>query len=570
MEDDGNQYFCVVSHRSLDKEVKLNFTLTVEVVPPKVSKIVSPPRIIHGESMNLTCSINGFKPKPISVTWLKIDSYGQKTELLSWDDDKTTIHDDKYSHNIFRSEHEDNSSNCLSSLTMRPTVMEDHNLNYMCRILHHATGTKAEESVKMSVSADPVLDPIQRSLDALKVGEEFQLSCKVHSFHPETIGISWYKESEPLTSQNDKVLCNDRGLCYLTSNLRYTPCVKDLGKTFTCNVRHQDLENPKCSSWKLKHLICEPTVSEIKCQPEVPECDQPAVLSCTVIGFYPRVCTIRWYRGLETIPSVNHTETTREDQESGLFSTTTEMNFTPTVALLGTEFQVEVAHNMKFTKKKFSINIKGLPQLKDIICSKCPPKYGEELTLNCEVTGCNPQDVEAEWRENDRPVQKEMKPEKVINKDFVSFILKLTPTAQHYGKLFSCLVKHKDLPQPVKKNTSLRLPDVQPTLSEITAVPETPKANRESRFLITISGSSQKHLQVRWFKSFTEFKSNIQTSEPQIGKDGLYSCSSTLTFTPSDKDHGASIRCEVTANRERKDKLYKLDLTGESQLDICV
>ncbi|KAE8605963.1 hypothetical protein XENTR_v10010534 [Xenopus tropicalis] len=87
--------------------------------------------------------------------------------------------------------------------------------------------------------------------------------------------------------------------------------------------------------------------------------------------------------------------------------------------------------------------------------------------------------------------------------------------------------------------------------------PEQFVSNRESRFNIHISGFSDKNLQVKWFKSFTPLTANAETSEPQIGEDGLYYCSGTLGYTPVSTDLNMSIRCQVTANIKTWEKEYK-------------
>eukprot|EP00079_Xenopus_tropicalis_P013142 XP_002941109.2 PREDICTED: uncharacterized protein LOC100498173 [Xenopus tropicalis] len=564
-EDNGAELSVWVTHRSLSLPISVSCPLKIEGVSPKLFTIVFPLRILHGESVTLTCPINGFKPKPLSVTWIRVDSAGQQTEIVSWEYGTTKMDYSRYSHCLKENVHEDHSNSFLSLLTMKPTVREDHGVNYICRTYHYATNSGAEERMEMCVLAVPELNQIKTSPEIPCVGEEMKFSCKIHSFHPQNLTVSWYKESEVLSTESSTTVANDNGLLSFTSCITYRPSVMDIGKRFRCEVSHPSLQHPKCVSWELKHLVHNPSVSDIKCNPEILERNQPAVLSCIIKDFYPEDLAIRWYKGLEPVSCNNYTEVLQEDTTSGFFSKTTEMSFIPSINDHGTEFHLEVTASGEVVKRTICIELKGLPQVKDIICNKHPPKYGEELTLSCEVIGCNARDITAEWRENDIPIfpRREMKAETQIHANSISFRLILTPTAEHYGKLFTCLIKHKDLMHPIKKNISLRLPDVPPTLSEITVFPKRPEANIGASFTISISGFSHKGLQVKWLKSFTPLTANIETTAPLAGRDGLYSCTSTLGYTPTDSDHDKFIRCEVTANREIKGKQFQLYLRGD-------
>ncbi|MEE6525113.1 hypothetical protein FKM82_024935, partial [Ascaphus truei] len=108
------------------------------------------------------------------------------------------------------------------------------------------------------------------------------------------------------------------------------------------------------------------------------------------------------------------------------------------------------------------------------------------------------------------------------------------------------------------------LPDKSPTLSEITVDPEKPQFNKEACFKIIISGFATKDIQVKWFRAFTILSEKIELSTPQIQKDGLYSCSSIMRYTPKEIDHDVSIRCEVvhTVSRKLQGKQYTLNLKG--------
>ncbi|XP_031756205.1 uncharacterized protein LOC105945667 [Xenopus tropicalis] len=556
--DDGAELTVRVYHITLSAPISVSHRLDVKGVNPKISKIVSPLRILQGESLTLTCPIYGFKPKPLSVTWLKVDSGGRETELLRWDKGTSTICDPRYLHELAEyekqeGEEEDHLNYFLSNVTLKPTVRGDHGAQYVCRTHHYATEHTAEKRMEMQVLALPELDPIQTLSEVLPVGKETTLSCTIHSFHPEPLGVSWYKGDELLASHNDPILPDASGLFHGTSRATYRPSVRDIGKRFRCEVSHESLQHPKCVSWELKHLVSKPLISEIECKPEVPECDQPVTLSCTARDFYPATCSVRWYQGRKTISPANDTEPAQQDPESGLFSKTTEMIFIPTINQHGAEYHVEITHSMEMTIRTYHLKLKGFPDIKDITCNTNPPIYGKPLTLSCEVIGCDICDVTAEWRVSGEPIEREMRNTE-INQNSVSFILTLTPTAEHCGKVVSCWVKRRDLQHPLKKNYLLKLPDVPPTLSEITAFPKDPPINKVADFTITISGFSQRKVEVKWFKSGEPLTEQVVTSEPQVGEDGLYSCNSTVRFPPTSNE---LIQCEVVTNKGKYTKQFQ-------------
>ncbi|OCT83545.1 uncharacterized protein LOC108713439 [Xenopus laevis] len=586
-EDDGAELTVKVTHSALRLPISESCRLKVRGVKPRLSRIVSPLHILHGEPLTLTCPINGFKPKPLLVTWLKVDSNGRETELLSWDQGTTNINDPNYSHHLAEDEREkggeeeDDMNYFVSNLTLTPTVKEYHGTQYVCRTHHYTTEHTAEKRMEMQVLAVPELDPIENSPEVLCVGEAIKLSCRIHSFHPQTLDVSWYKENEILTSYNDPILHNASGLFHFTSRITYTPCVKDIGKKFRCEVSHPSLQNPKCVSWELKHLTGEPRVSAIKCDPEVPGCNQTTTLSCTIEKFYPKDLKIRWYRGLEVIESESDPEGAKEDPESGLFSRTTEIQIIPTINDHGKQFHLEIMYRTMTAKKTFYMRLKGLPEVKDIIFHNYPPKYGEPLTLSCEVSECNGRDVTAEWQIRNNPITRGMRTETKTNRDSVSFLLTLTPTAEHYGKLFTCLIKHKDLPELIKKNICLKLPEFidcagsvlkkgaakknmeveatadigkEPQVGEIECVTPNPRKGESVTLQCKIKGQDVEHGDFSWSDGIFPIDENLIDNSNLTDGSG---CISKVTFTPDDDDDG-EIRFEATFNFVATERTFQL------------
>ncbi|XP_075043671.1 uncharacterized protein LOC142103527 isoform X2 [Mixophyes fleayi] len=566
IEDNGAELSVEVSHPALTSPVFVRRRLNVIGVPPKLLKIVAPHRLIHDEMVTLTCPINGFKPRALSIIWLKKDQNNQETELVTCDSTGTIIQNNKYSHNLIDNEHDDKSYSLLSAFMMKPNVSDDQGLKYICRTHHPATGKIAEQELDMEVTARPVMDPIQRTQNTLYVGDQMDLFCRIHSFYPEQIQVTWYKEDgTQLPSRTSDPLCEGSNLCYVTSTMKFRPKIKDVGKIFRCEVVHDSLVEPKSVRWRLTDLISTPTISDIRCDPKDPEIGEPVTLFSTVRDMYPKDCAVQWYKDLERL---QHTDHIQQDPESGMFSGTTELTLTPNIGDHGVDFHMEITHDATTIKKTFNLKLKvssGIPILSKITSDPNNPSYGRPLTLRCNVIGCRREDITVDWLENDKQLERHLATV-TVEKESLSCVLNITPTAEDYGKHYTCSVTHKDIAEPVRKQIYLTFPDKPPSLSDIIAQPARPEVGKETSLTATISGFSPRDIQVRWYKGFSTFPSNaVTSSDLRIGADSLYTCNSTLRFTPERSDHNTSIRCEVThtVTKSIREKHYKLRLAGE-------
>ncbi|PIO25832.1 hypothetical protein AB205_0064470, partial [Aquarana catesbeiana] len=140
-----------VKHPALTSPTSVHRILNVIGVPPKLLSIMSPERVIHEEQLTLTCPINGFKPRTLSITWLRRERNLQETELVTWNSGSNTIHSEKYSHSVQENEHEDKSYSYISALIMKPTIREDDGVTYICRTFHTATDHREDKEKILNV-----------------------------------------------------------------------------------------------------------------------------------------------------------------------------------------------------------------------------------------------------------------------------------------------------------------------------------------------------------------------------------------------------------------------------------
>ncbi|XP_056410416.1 uncharacterized protein LOC130344663 [Hyla sarda] len=559
-----------VSHPALKDRIHQTRILNVIGVAPTLLKIVSPVYMTHEEPMTLTCPINGFKPKPLQITWVKKDKSDRETEIITWNSNDRTDKNDL--HNVTENEHKDKSYSFLSALMMRPNVREDGFI-YICRISHPATDHWAQEEHVLKVTAVPVLGPITQTLGKTKinVGDTMSLSCKIHSFYPKPIEVTWYTEDGGILPSNlSDFLPDQSGRYHVTSLVTYTPTMKDRGKTITCDVKHESTRAPKTATWTLKDLVSEPTVSEIRCDPPSPECNKTVTLSCHVSDLcYDKSIAVIWHKGINRIHENMCRKSIHEDPESGTFQGTIELHFDADYRCHEEEYRMELNHSGKTIVRKYKLILKGFPVLSDITSEPRNPIYGHPVTLSCKVTNAKPQDIKVQWTKGEKPLGKGQGEEKQITEEdgSVSCSLRIrTTTALDYGKDYTCSVRHKDMKETIRKNHYIALPVNIPVFSEITVRPERPVAGQEAIFTVTICGFTP-DIEVRWYKDFGPFPSDVvTTSDPEIGKDFLCTCSSSLRFTSKDNDHAASIRCEATHSLTKKvyETSYNLLLAGNS------
>ncbi|XP_040190440.1 uncharacterized protein LOC120921982 isoform X3 [Rana temporaria] len=564
--DNGAELSVHVKHPALTSPVSVRRILNVIGVSPKLLSIMSPDRVTHEERLTLTCPINGFKPRDLSITWLRREN-NQETELLTWNSGSDSNHREKYSHRVIQNEHEeDNSFSYISALILKPTIREDDGVTYICRTFHPATNHREDREQILSVTAVPMLDPIVKGQEVVCVGEKLDLSCRIHSFYPSDIQVTWYAGDDIITSSHttDPLQDNDR-MYHVTSTSCYIPTMRDLGKNFRCQVQHDSLSRPKHITWTLGEILSPPTLGEIQCDPAQPQRGQPVTFSCTIDGMYPGGPGIQWASSARELPKEDWTENIQHNPESGIFSGTTELTLTPDTEDHNSEISLDVIHcGTHFTKMRI-ILLKGHLVVGEISSDPRNPDYGRPVTLRCDVIGCNPGDTpEVTWSGAGRDLGKG---ETRGSGDVLSCSLTITPTALDYGKVYTCRVTLGKM-QPITTKSCLRLPERPPTLSDIVVHPMRVTANQEASFTVTISGYSPRDLQIKWYKEFSMFpQTEVTISDPEIGLDGLYKSSSTVIFTPKTSDHNTTLRCEVTHSQSKtiREKRYTLHLTGDSK-----
>ncbi|XP_068116331.1 uncharacterized protein [Hyperolius riggenbachi] len=216
-EDYGRTYICSVHYKDMQLPFTRNLTL----------RLPAPEHQTHNENVPSVCIING-----------------------------PHQHNEKNSHYV-KEEEGDISHSFTSSPTLKPTVNKDDGVTTNYGTFHPATQTEAEKELTVRPTGFPQLDEIQKKQEVIYFGEELDLSCRIHTFNPADITVTWYMDDSPLPSERREPIREpSTGLYHVTTNVSYTPTTFEW-KTFRCEVQ-QGTADPRHVTWTLKDLSFPP------------------------------------------------------------------------------------------------------------------------------------------------------------------------------------------------------------------------------------------------------------------------------------------------------------------------
>ncbi|XP_067849968.1 uncharacterized protein [Heptranchias perlo] len=575
--DDGAILTIEVQHKTL--RVRKSVTLGVEGVPPKMSKIVVPPHIIHNEPVALTCPISGFKPKPLSITWQQIGTNYLKEIVRLDQHNKTSFPSgkEKYNHYISEMGYEDKTYSITSVLVIVPDIEQDQDTKFICKVQHVCTGSDQERESTLNIQATPKLDPI--TSEKAIAEEPMTLSCRIHSFYPREITVTWLKNGEKMTEESDApcepTLGND-ALYYLTSSVKIIPMRANVNMKYTCQVEHDSLTEPVEADWVLHQLVSVPKVTEIIVDPLYPEVGKPVTLSCKAYGFLPEENQIFWFKAFDKTPDGVKTEEVAKDTETGLYSRLSERTFIPTIMDHGKEFKMQILHSETSNKPVSSshfLKIKGIPFVEDIKFDPPDVRYGMDLALICNISNFSPHPINTIWLQKGKTIFEGITIKGPLREESgccrLSSCLKVKPTALDFGRDFSFRVEHANLKTPIEKQAFLTLPALSPALSVIKADPELPKVNQLTTLSISLTSYVPDKIQVKWFKNGGIYLDKVINSTAVIADNGLFASLSSIKFIAAEEDNNCSIKCEVLhiETKEVQEKDFKLLIKGENEDD---
>ncbi|XP_067849965.1 uncharacterized protein [Heptranchias perlo] len=550
-----------VRHSNLRKHIVRSLVLKIEGIEPKMTDIVIPPRIIHEEVLAVTCPINGFKPRPLAITWYRKQKNKLEEEIVKFEPGKpefiagTETEQPKYSHSITELKYEDNTYSVTSVLVFIPTISEDHGTKYICEVVHPATRSKITKDIVLNIKAIPKCDDIKLTPEAPIADEHAFASCRIYSFFPKDIEVIWKKNNIILeeTNVDAEVVIGKDDLFYFTSRLKFIPVREDFGKILTCEFQHESITESRKTDRALIPVVSSPLVEYIRSEPQFPEAGKEATIICHAYGFFPKETMFMWFKNdVRTEDTGITSSEPQKDEKTGLFYCGSQWKLFIRPEYHQMEFRVEVLHfptSHRPSRSSFILHLGGVPIVSDIILEPEIPLYGQRLILKCLVINFSPNEISANWLMDEKPVHSGVTntgPEKEHGGYYrLCSCLELTPTALDHNKEFAIEVIHSTLSNPVKKQLYLTLPGCPPTVSEIKCNPTRPEKNKVATFTVSLTDYAPQEIEVKWFKGKQPFTGPVANTKPEIAANGLFSSATKIEFAPEPSDQDTVITCEV-------------------------
>ncbi|XP_007885700.2 uncharacterized protein LOC103174897 isoform X2 [Callorhinchus milii] len=251
LDDDGNKYMCVVTHRTLSynivREAKLNVeesTIpwpivggvvggvslvlllvlvlwccckkqikgTKKGVPPRISELRKPDQFKHGVASRMNWEVTGFIPRMITITLLVRRKGKEPQPLYEWNlknnedpleyDEKGLLLNSSYVLDGNNKEdsitaaiakcvkQDDGTFSLKSTITICPDASEDDGAEVTLKVQHETLGKPLTSSVKLVIARVPPRISELSKTDQFKHGEESRTGWEVTGFTPRMITIT--------------------------------------------------------------------------------------------------------------------------------------------------------------------------------------------------------------------------------------------------------------------------------------------------------------------------------------------------------------------------------------------
>nr|XP_032632075.1 tyrosine-protein phosphatase non-receptor type substrate 1-like isoform X2 [Chelonoidis abingdonii] len=207
-------YECLVIHSPDRGEQSLH--LAVLAVP---TVAIPSKAVLRGEPNLLKCSVSGFHPADIAVTWLRAGEVLPASPLPA------------------PQRNPDGTFNVSSSLTFQPTE-QDQGVTFSCQVQHAALPRGALQiDFQLVFGVSPV---VNIHAPTFVQGKAQVLTCDVKGFYPEAIAVNWLLNG--VRTEAPRV--NPSGTFNLESFYQFKPVAESEGAEISCEVQHETLSRP--------------------------------------------------------------------------------------------------------------------------------------------------------------------------------------------------------------------------------------------------------------------------------------------------------------------------------------
>nr|XP_033784347.1 uncharacterized protein LOC117352187 [Geotrypetes seraphini] len=553
---------CETVYKKGAKPIVRRITISIEGVPPKLSEIIKPPIVLHNVPMTLICPINFFKPHGITVSWCKKSREGKVTEIVTLHRPTASSEEVaenaqmKYEHSVDKIEFPDDTYSMNSKLLFKPTIEDDDNCQYCCKVMHMALRKPLEIKVQLNIKVRPIIGEITCNTVNPELGKPLELMCNIHSFYPQPITVKWLKATNFLPESKiwNTYDYEDKMRYEVCSRYSLTPTLEDENKKFVCRVDHESLSQPMQMEYTLPSLAIAPEVGAIWCSSLVPEVGKDLTLSCAVEKYFPRQIQVEWYRGLTRIDKEHVCDEERSERRA--FSMTSSVTIKPTRDDHYTEFRIEVYHSTISTKpiaKTFILKFPGLPSFSPFSLDPPQPVYGQPLALKCSAEGFDSKEFAVSWVQHGEELTKGVRNSGPFHTSFgykIESVLHIMVTARNFEKEIIFKVHNNCTKQTFQHRIMLPLPAVSPEISKITVSKDVPRLG-EITLSCTARGFSPGNIKVLWSRGWYDCsRSGDFTKNLVLEENGLYSMTTELVVKPSVKED-IQYSCEIYHHRTK-------------------
>uniref|UniRef100_A0A8C5MR33 Ig-like domain-containing protein n=1 Tax=Leptobrachium leishanense TaxID=445787 RepID=A0A8C5MR33_9ANUR len=203
---------------------------------PEMGKIVVP-RLVHGTKARLQCTISGYFPGNLNVTWLWRKP-GLKQYLPVSPNDKTATVDITCQN--------DKTYTCTACLSIDVSVLGEHSARYICQVEHPSLAKPLQkETQKLHVIAIPVVNVTHETGH-----KKTYLKTTIQGFFPKNGRITWsrmknnnfikYEDADIKIESSE----NEDGTFNIISRIKDNQSQAKICRSFKVTVQHVSLVSP--------------------------------------------------------------------------------------------------------------------------------------------------------------------------------------------------------------------------------------------------------------------------------------------------------------------------------------
>nr|DBA21894.1 TPA: hypothetical protein GDO54_013007 [Pyxicephalus adspersus] len=218
---------CVVNHRALRHEQRLQRSIYVVARPNKMYITSSPLVPRQGENLVLSCIVERYYPEPIAVSWVKngevltnVTRYGP----FPCDNDYYSV---------------------WSQIEFVVSDRDDGTI-FICQVCHKSLPSPEEFIYEVNLKGmPPEVQYISADPPDPGIRAETRLSCVIQNFYPMDIVVIWFRNGvqQDVGVFNSPCVQSSQGLYSMCAMIKFIAQPEHRNSVFTCRVQHVALKS---------------------------------------------------------------------------------------------------------------------------------------------------------------------------------------------------------------------------------------------------------------------------------------------------------------------------------------